>query len=157
MINQKSGIIILGLVILMVTLTAGCLGTGQRHPEMDTAPVTCSVSLVSGQNMIVNETQNNATICARPNSSLTIRLVDTTMSGTTWKMNASPGLQIADHGLTWFREKGSLPTSSIEHGYDEWGVTTNETGIQTINANLRYLGEDMNSSLETYNLTIVVK
>ena len=157
MINQKSDVIILGMVILMVTLAAGCLGPEQRHPKTDAAPVICSESLVSGQNMIVNETQNNATICASPNSSLTIRLADSTRNGNTWTMNASPGLQISDHGLTWFREKGTSPTSSIEHGYDEWGVTTNETGIQTINANLRYLGEDMNSSLETYNLTIVVK
>jgi predicted secreted protein len=137
-------------------MAAGCLGTNPHHPTADAAPVTCSASVVPGQNMIINETQNNATICANLNSSLTIKLADSTRNGNTWTMNASPGLLIADHGLTWFREKGTPPSSSIEHGYDEWGVTMNETGIQTINANLRYPGEDMNSSLETDNLTIVV-
>ena len=145
------------MVILMIALAAGCLGTSQRHPIADAAPITCSKALVSGQNMIVNETQNNATICASPNSSLTIRLADSTMSGTTWTMNASPGLQIADHGLTWFREKGSPPTSSIEHGYDEWLATMNEPGIQTIQVSLHRFDDEMGNPLETYNLTIVVK
>jgi hypothetical protein len=72
-------------------------------------------------------------------------------------MNASPGLQISDHGLIWFREKGTPPTSSIEHGYDEWLVTMNEPGIQTIQVSLHSLGEETENPLETYNLTIVVR
>jgi len=156
-LNQKPGIVISGAVILVIIIGAGCLGTNPHHPIADAAPVTCSESLVSGQNMIVNETQNNAAICASPNSSLTIRLIDSTRNGHKWTMTASPGLQIADHGLTWFKETGTSPTSFIEHGYDEWLVTMNEPGIQTIQVSLHRLGEEMGNPLEMYNLTIVVK
>ncbi|MGB7787223.1 hypothetical protein [Methanoregula sp.] len=146
-----------GMVIFLFILAGACLWTGQQHPKTDTVPVTCSESLVSGQNMIVNETQNNATICAGRNVSVTIRLTDSTRNGHTWNMKASPGLMIADHGLTWFRENGTQTTSFIEHGYDEWLVTTNEPGIQTIQVSLLRLGDEMNNPLETYNLTIVVE
>ena len=147
----------MGFVILSIIIGSGCLWAGSQHPKADTAPVTCSESLASGQNMIVNETQNNAKICSGRNVSVTIRLTDSTRNGHTWNMKASPGLLIADHGLTWVRENGTLPTSFIEHGYDEWLVTTNEPGIQTIQVSLHSLGEETENPLETYNLTIVVR
>ncbi len=44
MIPQKSGMVIIGAVILMVVLAAGCLGSTVQKPM-----VPCSATLVPGQ------------------------------------------------------------------------------------------------------------
>ena len=43
MITQKSGVILLGTIIFMVLLGAGCLGSDQQHPT-----ASCSDSPVYG-------------------------------------------------------------------------------------------------------------
>ena len=64
MINKKSGLVIVGAVILMMILVAGCLGSDTQNPKAGAGSIQCSESVGSGQNMIINETQSNATICA---------------------------------------------------------------------------------------------
>jgi predicted secreted protein len=156
--TQESGIVIIGgAIILLVILGGGCLGTDQQHPKAGVASVKCSESLISGQNMTINETQNNATICAKLNSSLTIRLIDHSRTGWEWFVTASPGLEISDEGVTWYDQVGIPPTSLIEYGIHEWNVTMNDTGVQTIKAILRFPGIDRQRDESTFNLTIVVE
>ncbi|WP_157677616.1 hypothetical protein [Methanoregula boonei] len=76
MIPQKPGMVIAGAVILMVVLSAGCLGSAVQKP-----PVPCSVTLVPGQNLTINETQDNAIICAKPGSTFTLELNDSSQVG----------------------------------------------------------------------------
>lgn len=155
-IYKKTGFILLG-VIFLVILGVGCLGRGQQPGHPDTISVKCPVSLESGQNLIINETQNNATICAGLNSSILIRLPDVSRTGHTWIITESPGLRIYDEGVTWYDEKGTPPISLIEYGIHEWNVTTKETGVQSIKAILRFSGTENISTERTFNLTIIVK
>jgi hypothetical protein len=77
MILQKSKFALISTAIIpMVLLGAGCLGSGQQHPASSAEAVQCTESLLSGQNMRVNETQDGATICAPLNSTFTLELTD---------------------------------------------------------------------------------
>ncbi|MFA4860980.1 hypothetical protein [Methanoregula sp.] len=156
-IYKKTGYILLGVIILLAILGVGCLGPGQQPGQPNSASVKCPVSLESGQNLIINETQNNATICAGLNSSILIRLPDVSRTGHTWIITGSPGLQIYDEGVTWYDEKGTPPISLIEYGIHEWNVTTKETGVQSIKAILRFSGTENMSTDRMFNMTIIVK
>lgn len=165
MIPQKPGMVIAGAVILMVVLSAGCLGSAVQKP-----PVPCSVTLVPGQNLTINETQDNAIICAKPGSTFTLELNDSSQVGNQWIINASPGLQIGQEGMTYYfydMNGKFLSTSNspvpdtwawayIERGVDWWNVTMTNTGIQTINGSLQRYIQPEPRTLKTLNWTIVV-
>ena len=176
----------------MVVLAAGCLGSNGQNPNAGNAPVhglaplvpgqnitvtqtpagdtvsaPCPATLVPGQNMTINETQDNAEICAKPGSSLTLELVDASRTGHQWIMNASPGLQITDEGVTFYRyymngtplteeEAETYNGPVMERGIDRWNVTMTHTGVQTINANLQFYITNEPRTDETLNWTIVV-
>lgn len=164
MIMQKLGIMAVGTVILLVVLSAGCLGSTVQKP-----PVSCSVTLVPGQNMTINETQNNAVICAKPGSSLTLEVPDVGLTFREWIINVSPGLQITDEGLTyyWYAMNGTFLTTSnapasdmygvyTGHGIHSWNVTMTQTGVQTITGILQPLPPGSTPPQKTLNWTIVV-
>ncbi len=121
--------------------------------------------------MTINETQNNTEICAKLNSSLTLELTDGSLAGDQWIMNASPGIQISDEGMTyyWYAQNGTLIDitnrpgmnvtymgSGMGHGVDRWRVTMIQTGLQTITATLQFYPTPEPRNLETLNWTFVV-
>jgi predicted secreted protein len=114
--------------------------------------------------MTINETQNNAIICAKLNSTITIELTDASLLGERWIMNASPGLRITDEGTTfyWYYMNGTPVTdktymgSTKGHGIDRWNVTMTNTGIQTVNGTLQFYASNEPRNLKTLNWTIVV-
>lgn len=143
-----------GAVILIAVFGAGCF-----MPEKNQtigAPAQCSESLVTGQNMVINETQNNATICATLNSSVTIRLTDWSRTGGEWIVSPTPGLRISDKGTIWYDEKG-MPTNipGLGKGIHSWEVTMSSTGVQKIHAVLRFLGRENSDSEQSFTLTII--
>ncbi len=107
--------------------------------------------------MIINETQNNAVICAEMNSSFIIELTaGFSRLGGVWAIKASPGLQILDESSIWYDDNGS-PTArpGMGRGVDRWNFTINESGLQTIHADLQFPGRK--TSVLPFDLKIVVK
>jgi len=155
-IQQKSGLMVSWVIILMMMFGAGCLGTDQHPLKTDVAPVQCSEYSVAGHDMIINETQNNATICASLNSTVIVQLKDSSRTGREWFVTASPGLQIEDNGVTWYDEPGVPPVSLIEFGIHQWNVTMKDKGVQKIQAVLKFPGREVSGSGQTFDLTIVV-
>lgn len=154
-IYKKTGLIFLVVIFFTSILWAGCLGSSQQPPKMDITQIKCSQLLEPGQNLIINETQNNSTICAKRNSMVTIRLNDASRLGNEWVMTATPGLQVSDEGVTWFSEPDIPPGSLIEYGIHEWNVTVKDNGLQSINASLLFYGGKYTQEfVETFNLTI---
>jgi len=150
-----------GAVILMIVSSAGCLGSGA--PKVDLSSVKCSESLVPGQNMTINETQNNATICAKLNSSMMIELPDPTRMGGEWTMTASPGLQLTDEGLiVQFFDVNGTSVQGPSNGpgivtyTHAWNVTMTGTGVQTLKGDTQFPGRS-SSPVPAFNLTIVVE
>jgi len=196
MIPQKLGGVAVGMVLLIVVLSVGCLGSDGQKPDLNNASVQpspslspvqtvtetvtiqqnltvapvvgpCSATLVPGQNVTINETQDGTTICAKPGSSLTLELVDASRTGHQWIMNASPGLQITDEGVTLYHYymNGTPLTEEaaetyngpgMERGIDRWNVSMTNTGVQTINANLQFYITNEPRTEKTLNWTIVV-
>ena len=162
MITQKSGMVLVGAVILMVVVSAGCLGSTVQKPL-----VHCSITLASGQNLTINETQDGAVICAPLNSTFTLELNDSSMAGNRWIINASPGLQIGEEWMTyyWYSMNGTfLSTTNVPtgfgddwgHGVDRWNVTMTQTGVQTINGSFQHYITPEPYTFEMHNWTIVV-
>jgi predicted secreted protein len=144
------------LVMVAVLLAAGCLGTDQYHPKTDAIPVQCSESQVLGQDMIVNETQNNAIICASPNSSLTIELIDASRLGGEWSVTTSPGLQVSDEGITWYENGIPTVVPGAGRGIHKWNVRMNGSGLQKIKAVQKFPGREPSGSGQMFDLTIVI-
>lgn len=147
------------LVMGAVLLAAGCLGSDPQQPQLDAASVKCSESLGSAQNMIINETQNNARICFKQNSSLTIELIDASRLGGEWSVTTSPGLQVSDEGVTWYENGIPTVVPGAGRGIHKWNVTMVNTGIQTVNGVLQFQGGNGPgpSNKQPFNLIIVVE
>jgi predicted secreted protein len=163
MITQKSGLVILGVILFIILLVAGCLGSDQQHPANAAATVRCTETLVPGQNMTISDAQDNATICAKLNSSMRIELPDPTKTGGEWSMTASSGLQVTDEGLIvrYFNVSGtSLQVPPGGEGLvtytHAWNVTMTGTGVQTIKGYTRFPAAGRPDPEEKFNLTVVV-
>ena len=146
----------MGGVILIVLLGAGCLGSDQQQPQLDAASVKCSESLGSAQNMIINETQNNARICVKQNSSLTIELIDASRLGGEWSVTTSPGLQVSDEGVTWYENGIPTVVPGAGRGIHKWNVSMNGSGLQKIKAVQKFPGRETSGPGQIFDLTIVI-
>lgn len=144
------------VIFFTAILLAGCLGFDQPPAQPDIPSVQCSASPSPGQNLIINETWDNATICASLNSTIMVRLTDGSRTGHTWNMSGSPDLRISDEGITRYQEPGIPPISFTEYGIHAWNVTMNSTGTQSVNGLLRFSGSEKVSTTRTFNVTIVV-
>jgi len=155
-IQQKMSLLLSGAVILIAVFGAGCLKSEKNQtPE---APAQCSESLITGQNMAINETQNNTTICATMNSSVTMHLTDWSRTGGEWIVSATPGLRISDKGTIWNDEKG-MPTNipGLGKGIHTWEVTMNGMGVQKIHAVVAFPGRGSSGPGQTFDVTIIVE
>ena len=120
-------------IILTVLLGAGCLGSGQQRPASSAEAVQCTESLLPGQNMTINETQDGATICAPLNSTFTLELTDASRVGAEWSVTASAGLCVSDERTTWILNNGTATTvPGLGQGTDIWTVTTTTSGVQSL-------------------------
>jgi predicted secreted protein len=155
-IHHESGLIRILAVFLVAVTVTGCLGINQDNQTYAT-PAHCTVYQESAQNVIINETWNNATICAGLNSSLTIGLKENSRTGNQWYMSATPGLQVSDTGVIWYDEKGIPdPMKPGINGIHEWTITPEEPGLQKVKAILQRPERSFGSE-PTFYLTIVVK
>ena len=155
MMNQKSGLILAGVVILIGMLVIGYLAINHQNPEPTITMANCTLFSGFGEILTIDKTQNNATICARLNSSFTIRLNENRRTGCQWYPTVSSGLQISDDKLIWYDEKGNISVIPGICGVREWNVTTVNTGIQTINAFEQHVGFT-NKQPGEFDLTIFV-
>jgi predicted secreted protein len=146
-------------IILTVLLGAGCIGSGQQHPSTSAEAVQCTESLLLGQNMTTNETQDGATICAQPNSTLTLELPDASRVGAGWSVTASAGLSVSDERTTWIEDNGTATTMipGLGQGIDIWTVTATNSGVQSLQAILQNPAVGRIGPMQTFNLTIVVE
>jgi predicted secreted protein len=155
-IQQKISLLLSGTVILIAVFGAGCLISEKN--QISEVPAQCSESLITGQNMAINETQNNTTICATVNSSVTMRLTDWSRTGGKWIVSATPDLRISDKGIIWYDEKG-MPTNipGLGKGIHTWEVTMNSTGVQKIHAVVTFPGRGSSGPEQTFDVTIIVE
>jgi predicted secreted protein len=163
MITQKSGLVLPGVILFSILLVAGCLGSDPQPPANAAATVRCSETLVPGHPVTISDTQDNATICAKLNSSMRIELPDPTGMGGEWSMTASPGLQVTDEGLIvrHFNVNGtSLQVPPGGEGLvtytHAWNVTMTGTGVQTIKGYTRFPAAGRPDPEEKFNLTMIV-
>ena len=156
--SKKSGVIILGAILLIVLLPVGCLGSGQQYPAPSAEAVQCTESLLPGQNMKVNETQDGATICAPLNSTFTLELTDASRVGAEWSVTASAGFFVSDERTTWILDNGTATTvPGIGQGTDIWMATATNSGVQSLQTILQNPAARRTSPMQTFNLTVVVE
>ncbi|ABS55695.1 hypothetical protein Mboo_1177 [Methanoregula boonei 6A8] len=155
---QKPGMVMAGIILFIILLVAGCLGSVQQTPTA----VQCTESLLSGQTMSINATQNGAVICAKLNNSIRIELSDPSRMGGYWTMDASPGLQVIDEGIITYysylnRTPSQYPITSahIERYTHAWNVTVIGTGVQTISGYTSFSGNT--APHNKFDLTVVVE
>ena len=143
-------------VLLMIIISAGCIGFDQQKSNNISEPVQCQIAASSEKIVTINETHSNSKVCAKPGSTITIQLKENSRTGYQWQMTASPGLEIVDEGVRWFDEN-DLPTTIVGiKAVHEWKISTKEPGIQTIKAILRR-PERVTGSESVFNLNVVVE
>lgn len=153
--KSHEGWIVSGLVLLIVVLGTGCLGSIHQHSKDNTTPALCSETQISGQTMIINETQNNSVLCIAINSSFIVALHDWSRTERVWRLTGSPGLSIVDTGTTWYDETGHPTTiPGLGTGIHIWNVTRTAAGTQTVQAILRGSSGEITGTEERFLLTI---
>ncbi|HII99492.1 MAG TPA: hypothetical protein HA272_09640 [Methanoregula sp.] len=158
-IQKKSKVILLAVSVCVFIISAGCIDF-DRHSDqpMDTI-ATCSESLISGEDMILNETQNNTIVCLKNGSSFTLQLNERTRVGHAWNLSGSQSLEIRDNGISWFDESGNKTSLRAGPGKEvhEWTITAQKIGVISLKGYEKYFSGEITGNEKVFNLTIVVE
>jgi predicted secreted protein len=146
--------IFMGMLVFMIVIPAGCIA--QDHSINNRVSAQCEGMSSNGENVTLNEMQNNSTICAMSNSSFKLHLKENSRTGYQWKIGSSPGLEVVDEGVTWFNGNGTPTTIPGIQGVHSWSIAANGTGIQTIKGVLRR-PESSSGFEQLFNLIIIVE
>lgn len=143
-------------ILLMILITAGCVGFGDERFKDMPAPTQCQNTVDLGGNVTINETYNNSTICTNTDGTFTLQLNENSRTGYQWQLTASDGLQVIDEGVSWYDEKG-LPTRMPGiKGIHEWKIFVKESGVQKIFAILQR-PEQVTGNEQVFCLNVIVK
>ena len=155
-IQQKSAMMMISTILLMILITAGCVGFGDEKFKDMPAPTECQKTVALEGNVTINETYNNSTLCTNAEGAFTLQLNENSRTGYQWQLTASNGLLVVDEGVSWYDETG-LPTRMPGiKGIHEWKIFVKESGAQKIKAILQR-PERVTGSESVFSLNVIVK
>ena len=140
----------LGVCCLCAAVFAGCI-SGPVNPEPSTTPTETAIPV---GHLVVNETQNNATVYMSTGTILTVKLAENPTTGFRWNLTTTPGLRIVKDEYIPDEPSGKVPGSG---GIRVWDISTELTGSQQIQAKYTRSGERIALDETTFSMTIVVR
>lgn len=140
---------ILGIVCLFAVVSTGCVGNG---PGNQTAVIPTETAVQVG-NIVVNESQNTATVYMNTSRIITVKLSENPTTGYQWNLTATPGLRIIKDTYIPSDSSGKLVGSG---GTRTWDISTEVTGEQKINAVYKRSWEQTAGNETTFQMTVMV-
>ena len=89
--NHSISMISLVMCCLIAVACSGCVGSGPGNQTFSPTPTGTPV-LVG--NLVVNESQNTATVYMNQSKIITVRLAENPTTGFQWNLTTTPGLRI---------------------------------------------------------------
>jgi inhibitor of cysteine peptidase len=140
---------IIGILCILAVAFSGCTGTG---PGNQTA-VTPTETAVQVGNLVVNESQNTATVYMNTSRMITVKLSENPTTGYQWNLTTTPGLRILNDTYIPSDSTGKLVGSG---GTRIWDISTEATGEQKIHAVYKRSWEPTAGNETTFQMTVMV-
>jgi inhibitor of cysteine peptidase len=139
----------LGICCLCAVAFAGCV-SGPVNPAPSPTPVGTAIPV---GNLVVNETQNNATVYMNKGTIITVKLAENPTTGFQWNLTTTPGLRIVKDEYIPDDPSGNLVGSGGTH---VWDISTEITGDQEIQAEYTRSWERISVNESLFSMTVVV-
>ena len=149
----------LGIICLIAVLFSGCIASG---PQNQTASPTPTGTAVPVGHLVVDESQNSATVYMNKSNLITVKLAENPSTGFQWNLTTTPGLRvIRDEYLPadtapdccTNAESGKVVGSGGTH---TWDISTEMLGEQEINAVYKRSWEPTTGNESTFSMKVVV-
>jgi len=142
----------MGILCLVVLVVAGCIGTGPKDPQGQ-APTPIGTPVMVGH-IVVNESQNGATVYVNRTADITLKLYENPTTGYQWNMTVTPGLVITNDTYIPSDTTGKLVGSG---GTRVWEINAAGTGTQTISAVYMRSWEPVTGNETAFLMTVIVQ
>jgi len=142
-------IVSLGICCLFAVAIAGCISSpGNPAPS----PVPTGTPVIVGH-LVVNESQNTATVYMNRSDLITVRLAENPTTGFQWNLTTTPGLSVVRDVYEPTDTSGTVVGSGGTH---VWDISAEMIGEQKINAVYKRSWEPITGNESTFSMTIVV-
>jgi inhibitor of cysteine peptidase len=152
-VNQNRIIACIGIICLIIVLSAGCVGSGTVNPQVRTVSPTPSGTAIPVGNLVVTDEQNNATVYMNKSSVITVKLPENPTTGYQWNLSTTTGLKIMDSTYYPSDTTGKLAGSG---GIHVWDISTAASGEQKIQAVYVRSWEQPATNGTTFSMTVIV-
>ncbi|MEN6395848.1 MAG: protease inhibitor I42 family protein [Methanoregula sp.] len=142
----------MGILCLVTLVVAGCIGTGPQNTQGQ-APAPLGTPVMVGH-IVVNESQNGATVYVNQTSDITLKLNENPTTGYLWNMTVTPGLLITNDTFQSSDTTGKLVGSGGTH---VWEINAAGTGTQTISAVYKRPWEPVTGNETAFLMTVIVQ
>lgn len=143
-------IISIGICLLVAIAFSGCVGSTPGNQTPSPSPTQAAVQV---GHIVVNESQNAATVYMNKSNLVTVRLAENPTTGFQWNLTTTPGLSIIKDEYLPSDSTGKLVGSGGTHIWDISAVTT---GNQQIHAIYERSWEPTAGNETTFSITVVV-
>jgi inhibitor of cysteine peptidase len=148
--NRTIVIISLGIVCLIAVAFSGCVESG---PGNQTMSPTSTETPVQVGHLVVNESQNTATVYMNRSNLITVRLAENPSTGFQWNLTTTAGLSIIKDEYVPDDTSGKLVGSGGTH---IWDISTDNIGEQKIQAIYKRSWEPTTGNESTFSMTVEV-
>ena len=150
--NQTMFVTSIGIICLIAVAVAGCVGNNPGNKPVSAAP-SPSETPVPGGHLVVNESQNNATVFVKTGDVITVKLAENPTTGFQWNLTTTPGLAVTTTSFVPSDPTGKRVGSG---GTRTWDIATAAKGKQQVTAAYRRTWEPVTGNETAFILTVVV-
>ncbi|HUH79096.1 MAG TPA: protease inhibitor I42 family protein [Methanoregula sp.] len=149
------------IVCFAAVAVAGCLGTGPETPSSPASPQQTAVPSASlsgtpaqAGHLVINESQNNATVPVNRMDIITVQLAENPTTGYRWNLTATPGLNVTSDTYVPSDTTGTLVGSG---GTRIWDITPTAPGEQHVSAVYQRSWEPLTGNETAFAITVIVR
>ena len=143
-------IISLGIICLIAVVFSGCIGTGPQNQTVSPTPTGTAIKV---GHLVVDESQNSATVYMNKSNLITVNLAENPSTGFQWNLTTTPGLRVIRDEYVPDDTSGKVVGSGGTH---TWDISTEIPGEQEINAVYKRSWEATTGNESTFFMKIVV-
>ena len=143
-------IVSLGIICLIAVIFSGCIGTSPQNQTVSPTPTGTAIPV---GHLVVDESQNSATVYMNRSNLITVNLAENPSTGFKWNLTTTPGLRIIRDEYVPADTSGKVVGSGGTHS---WDISTELLGEQEINAVYKRSWEPTTGNESTFSMKIVV-
>jgi len=146
--NRIIGMVSLGMCCLIAVAFSGCVGPGPGNQALSPTQTAVPVG-----HLVVNESQNTATVSMNQSNIITVRLAENPTTGFQWNLTTTPGLRVVRDEYVPSDTSGKMVGSG---GNRVWDISTEAIGEHQIHAVYKRSWEPATENESAFSMTIVV-